>query len=58
MDQGINRLIQSHPQDFLALAVPEATYLGTLPVDVATEPQLTLDTLLAVFSTRTFGAQA
>jgi hypothetical protein len=46
MDQGIKRLIQSHPQDFLALAVPEATYLGTLPVDVATEPQLTLDTLL------------
>ena len=46
MDQGIKRLIQSHPQDILALAVPEATYLGTLPVDVATEPQLTLDTLL------------
>lgn len=46
MDQGIKRLIQTHPQDVLALAVPDATYLGTLPVDVATEPQLTLDTLL------------
>lgn len=46
MDQGIKRLIQTHPEDVLALAVPEAIYLGTLPVDVATEPQLTLDTLL------------
>lgn len=46
MDQGIKRLIQTHPRDVLALALPEAEYLGTLPVDVATEPQLVLDTLL------------
>jgi hypothetical protein len=48
MDQGIKRLIQSHPEDVLALALPGAAYLGTLPVDVATEPQLVLDTLLRV----------
>ena len=46
MDQGIKRLLQTHPGDVLALALPEAEYLGTLPVDVATEPQLVLDTLL------------
>jgi hypothetical protein len=45
MDQGIKRLIQTHPRDVLAFAVPDADYLGTLPVDVATEPQLVLDTL-------------
>lgn len=48
MDQGIKRLIQTHPADVLSLAVPGAEYLGTLPVDVAAEPQLTLDTLLRV----------
>jgi hypothetical protein len=48
MDQGIKRLLQSHPRDVLALALPGAHYLGTLPVDVATEPQLVLDTLLRV----------
>jgi hypothetical protein len=48
MDQGIKRLIQTHPQDILAFAVPEAEYLGTLPVDVATERQLVLDSLLRV----------
>ncbi len=32
----------------LALALPGAEYLGTLPVDVATEPQLVLDTLLRI----------
>jgi predicted transposase YdaD len=48
MDQGIKRLIQTHPADVLALALPGAEYLGTLPVDVATEPQLVLDTLLRV----------
>ena len=48
MDQGIKRLIQSHPADLLALALPGAEYLGTSPVDVATEPQLMLDTLLRI----------
>src|SRR5579859_802035 len=48
MDQGIKRLIQTHPQDILAFVVPEAEYLGTLPVDVATERQLVLDSLLRV----------
>lgn len=48
MDQGIKRLIQTHPADMLALAVPDAQYLGPLQVDVATEPQLVLDTLLRV----------
>lgn len=49
MDQGIKRLVQSHAADFLALALPGAEYLGTIPIDVATEPQLTLDTLLRVY---------
>src|SRR5579872_4699359 len=48
MDQGIKRLIQTHPRDILAFTVPEAEYLGTLPVDVATERQLVLDSLLRV----------
>ena len=48
MDQGIKRLIQTHPSDVLALTLPVADYLGTLPVDVAAEPQLALDTLLRV----------
>lgn len=48
MDQGIKRLIQTHPQDVLAFVIPEAEYLGTLPVDIATERQLVLDHLLRV----------
>lgn len=48
MDHGIMRLIQTHPQDILDLALPGATYMGTLPTDVATEAQLMLDTLLRV----------
>lgn len=48
MDQGIKRLIQTHPADVLALTLPGADYLDTLPVDVAAEPQLALDTLLRV----------
>ncbi|MGH2517054.1 MAG: hypothetical protein ACRDHP_15500 [Ktedonobacterales bacterium] len=48
MDQGIKRLIQTHPQDVLHLAFQDAEFLDTLPVDVATEPQLVLDTLLRV----------
>lgn len=45
MDQGFKRLCQTHPQDFLEFAVPGARYLGPLPTDLATEPQLTADTL-------------
>ena len=48
MDQGIKRLVQRYAADVLALALPGAEYLGTIPTDVATEPQLTLDTLLRV----------
>jgi hypothetical protein len=48
MDQGIKRLIQAHPADVLALVLPGATYEGPLTVDVATEPQLVLDTLLRI----------
>jgi len=47
-DQAIKRLLQSHPQDFLRIALPDAQYLGTLPTDVATERQLILDTLFRV----------
>lgn len=48
MDQGIKRLIQTHPQDVLALVLPGAEVLGVLPVDVATERQQVLDNLLRV----------
>lgn len=48
MDQGIKRLIQTRPEDVLALALPDVEYVGTQPIDVATEPQLVLDTLLRV----------
>ncbi len=45
MDQGIKRLIQTHPADVLALALPGAEHLGVLSTDIAAEPQLMLDTL-------------
>jgi hypothetical protein len=48
MDQGIKRLVQTHPQDVLALVLPGAEILGVLPVDVATERQQVLDNLLLV----------
>jgi hypothetical protein len=48
MDQGIKRLLQTHPGDVLELAFPGMRYLGPLPTDVATEPQLVLDTLFRV----------
>jgi predicted transposase YdaD len=48
MDQGIKRLLQTHPRDVLALVMPGAEYVDTLPIDVATEPQLVLDTLFRV----------
>ena len=48
MDQGLKRLIQAHPADMLALALPGAHFLSTVPTDLATEPQLALDTLQRV----------
>ncbi|HEY7780547.1 MAG TPA: hypothetical protein VIC85_10090 [Ktedonobacterales bacterium] len=48
MDQGIKRLLQAHPTDVLELAFPGPRYLGPLQTDVATEPQLVLDTLFRV----------
>lgn len=48
MDQGIKRIVQTHPRDVLELALPGAEYLGPAPVDVAAEPQLVLDTLQRV----------
>lgn len=48
MDQGIKRLLQTHPADVLTLAVPGVEYLGPIATDVATEPQLVLDTLFRV----------
>lgn len=48
MDQGVKRLLQARPGDVLALALPGAEYLGPIPTDVATEPQLVLDTLFRV----------
>ncbi|MGH2517387.1 MAG: hypothetical protein ACRDHP_17195 [Ktedonobacterales bacterium] len=48
MDQGIKRLLQTHPQDVLSYTLPGAQYLDTIPVDIATEPQLVLDTLFRV----------
>lgn len=48
MDQGIKRLLQRHPADVLALAVPNAEYLGSLPTELVTEPQRVLDLLFRV----------
>jgi hypothetical protein len=48
MDQGIKRLLQARPQDVLTLALPGVEYLAPMPTDVATEPQLVLDTLYQV----------
>lgn len=48
MDQGIKRLLQARPQDVLTLALPGVEYLAPMPTDVATEPQLVLDTLYRV----------
>ncbi|MBF6589930.1 MAG: hypothetical protein IVW57_05285 [Ktedonobacterales bacterium] len=45
MDQGLKRLLQARPADALALALPGVEYLEPLPTQVATEPQLELDTL-------------
>ncbi|HKV85359.1 MAG TPA: hypothetical protein VJN88_12445, partial [Ktedonobacterales bacterium] len=48
MDQGIKRLLQSHPADVLELALPGVEYIEPMPVEVATEPQLLMDTLFRV----------
>jgi predicted transposase YdaD len=45
MDQGLKRLLQARPADVLALALPGIEYLEPMPTQVATEPQLELDTL-------------
>jgi hypothetical protein len=45
MDQGLKRLCQTRPQDLLAFALPGAEFVGPLQTDLATEPQLTTDTL-------------
>src|SRR5579872_236536 len=47
MDQGVKRLFQMCTEDILAFIFPESSieFLGMAPTDVATEPQLTLDTL-------------
>ncbi len=45
MDQSMKRLIQMRAADLLPLAVPAATFKRLLPTEVATEPQLMLDTL-------------
>ena len=48
MDQGIKRLLQSHPADVLRLALPGARFIEALPAEVASEPQLVMDTLYRV----------
>lgn len=48
MDQGIKRLLQSHPADILALALPGVEYLEQLPAEVISEPQLLMDTVFRV----------
>jgi hypothetical protein len=44
-DQGAKAIIQLRPADFIKKVLPDAEYLGPLETDVATEPQLVLDTL-------------
>lgn len=48
MDQGIKRLLQSHPGDVLQLALPGVRFIEPLPAEVASEPQLLMDTLYRV----------
>jgi hypothetical protein len=48
MDQGVKRAVLEFPEHVVRLALPGAEYLGTVPTDVAAEPQLVLDTLLRV----------
>ena len=44
-DQGAKAVIQLRPADWIAYVLPGAEYQGPLETDVATEPQLMLDTL-------------
>jgi hypothetical protein len=44
-DQGAKAIIQLRLADIIVFALPGAQYLGPLATDVATEPQLVLDTL-------------
>jgi hypothetical protein len=48
MDQGIKRLLQTHPRDMLNIALPDAEYLGPIATDIAAEPQLITDTLYRI----------
>ncbi len=48
MHQGAKGAVLAAPQDLVTFALPGAEYLGTVPTDVAAEPQLVLDTLLRV----------
>ena len=48
-DQGAKAIIQMRPADFIKKLLPDTEYLGPLETDVATEPQLVLDTLHASF---------
>lgn len=45
MDQGIKRLLQMRAADVLEYVLPGCRYVRPMPIDVATEPQLVLDTL-------------
>ena len=47
-DQGAKAIIQLRPADFIKKILPDAEYLGPLETDVATEPQLVLDTLYRI----------
>ena len=49
MDQGIKALLDLRTEDVVSFALPTARYLGALPPDVATEPQLVLDSLYRIF---------
>jgi len=47
-DQGAKAIIQLRPADFIRQVLPDAEYQGPLEIDVATEPQLVLDTLYRI----------
>lgn len=47
-DQGAKAVIQLRPADFIQQVLPDAEYQGPLETDVATEPQLVLDTLYRI----------
>ncbi len=47
-DQGAKAVIQLRPADFIHQVLPDAEYQGPLETDMATEPQLVLDTLYGI----------